>query len=124
MKIFQMAGMVLVDRDRLNRLVRNSIPLGPRSLRWRVEIISGPRALEGLHFLIASSVCVGVNCLALLSLCFFSCLVVFLAVFAPLCWITDENCLLNPLAILFGSFMYLLLNLIAWDLIFGLHLNI
>ena len=65
-----MAGMVAVDRDRLNRFVRNPIPLGPRCLRWREEIRSGPKALEGLHFFIASSVSVGLNCLELLSLCF------------------------------------------------------
>ena len=45
---FHIAGMVLVLRDMLNMSVRYWC------LRWRVEIWSGPSALEALAFLIAS----------------------------------------------------------------------
>ena len=55
-EVFQMSGMMLEASDRLNILVRYSNPLGPRCLRCRLEILSGPAALDALQALIASAV--------------------------------------------------------------------
>lgn len=60
-EVFHMAGMELVEMDRLKMLVRYSMPVGPRCLRCRVEIWSGPIALEGLAFFIASMVSLVLN---------------------------------------------------------------
>lgn len=53
---FQMSGIVLSFTDKLKIFVRYMIPLFPRFLRWRLDIPSGPIALEALLFLIASFV--------------------------------------------------------------------
>ena len=100
--IFQIAGIVLVAVEILKRSVRYCNPLSPKYLRCRVEILSGPRALEGLAFYIAAFVSSRVNCWAPSSDFFLKVLVVFLAVLELLCLITDEYCLLNSLEILFG----------------------
>uniref|UniRef100_A0A8D8QTQ4 Uncharacterized protein n=1 Tax=Cacopsylla melanoneura TaxID=428564 RepID=A0A8D8QTQ4_9HEMI len=52
--IFQIFGMISVDNDRLNIFVMYSMPFGPRCLSIRVDIPSGPIALDALAFLIAN----------------------------------------------------------------------
>ena len=56
MDFFQMSGIVLVDIERLNILVRYEIPFGPKCFRCRLDILSGPAALEALDALMALSV--------------------------------------------------------------------
>ena len=59
---FQIAGITLYLTERLKISVRNLIPWEPRCFRWRFEMLSGPLALEDLHFFIASAVSAGLNC--------------------------------------------------------------
>ena len=59
--VFQIAGMTASLTERLNKLVRNSIPLSPRCLRWREVKPSGPIAVKLLACLMASRVCSVVN---------------------------------------------------------------
>ena len=75
---FHIDGMVLVLRDILKMSVRYWSPSGPRCLRWRVEIPSGPKALEAFAFLIASCVFCNVMFSVLLSLFFLSSFVIVL----------------------------------------------
>ena len=53
---FQMSGILHCTRVKLKILVRYSVALLPRCLRWRLDIPSGPMALDDLAFLIASLV--------------------------------------------------------------------
>ena len=55
-EFFQISGIVLVLTEMLKILVRKAMPFGPRCLRCRLVILSGPAALEALHCLIALSV--------------------------------------------------------------------
>ena len=52
----QMLGMLPVLSDMLKSMVRKVRALGPRCLRWRVLILSGPVAFEGFACLMASVV--------------------------------------------------------------------
>ena len=52
--------LMLVVTDKLNIFVRYSMSYWPRCFRCRVDILSGPRAFEGLDFLIATFVCLAV----------------------------------------------------------------
>ena len=113
MEVFHIAGMVLVEVERLNRSVRYLIPAGPRFLRWREDSPSGPRALDALAFFIASVVWSVVKEVRLVSLSFLSVLVSFLFDLVLLCSLTEENCLLNLSAMFFGAEEYFPLNFIA-----------
>ena len=85
-----------------------------------MEILSGPSALEGLDFFIASLVSSEEKVLKSFCLFFFKFLVTFRAVFVLSCLVTEENCLLKASAILLGLDRYLPLNLMAWFmLLFG-----
>ena len=53
---FQMSGIVLVLMEMLKIMVKKAMPLGPRCFRCKLDILSGPAALEALHDLIALSV--------------------------------------------------------------------
>ncbi len=50
---FQMSGMMLVLIEMLKILVRKAMPFGPRCFRCKLDILSGPAALEALDDLIA-----------------------------------------------------------------------
>jgi len=41
--VFQMAGMLLEEDERLKRSVRNLVPRGPKFFRCRVDSPSGPK---------------------------------------------------------------------------------
>ncbi len=58
---FQIGGMILELRERLYRSVRYRMARGPRCLRWRMQILSGPRDLLDLLFLMADKISVGVS---------------------------------------------------------------
>lgn len=61
MEFFQIVGIWEVNQERLNNFVRADIAWGPRCFRWRLEILSGPRALDEDKDLIISWVCSGLN---------------------------------------------------------------
>ena len=50
---FQIEGSWAVLIDRLNIVVKYSVPIGPMCLRCRLESLSGPSALLALHCLMA-----------------------------------------------------------------------
>ena len=89
------------------------MPCGPRCLRCRVDILSGPRAFDGFDFLIAAFVCSGVKVVAFSRLFFFRILVVVLADFELLWFVTELNCLLKAFDMLLGFDKYLPLKRMA-----------
>ena len=54
LEVFQISGIEHCWRDELKSLDRYFSPFSPKCLRCKVEILSGPRALDALLFLIAS----------------------------------------------------------------------
>ena len=52
---FHIAGIVAVDIEELKILQRKLVPAGPRCFRWRMVMLSGPVAVELLHFSMASA---------------------------------------------------------------------
>ena len=58
---FHMAGMEFCSSEALMRVARKVSPMGPRCFRWRLQIPSGPRALEGLQRFMVSSTSVVEN---------------------------------------------------------------
>ncbi len=113
-EFFQMDGVILVLRVRLNMSVKNFNPLGPRCFRCKFVMLSGPAALEDLLFLIALAVCSGVKAGASSMLFFLMFLDTLLVSLEEVCLITEEYCSLKLSAILLGMDIYLPLNLIAW----------
>lgn len=112
---FQISGIVLVFMDMLKIVVRNFTPLGPRCLRCKFEMLSGPAALEALAALMAFQVWSGVNIKSSSTRSFF--LICFDMVLESLelrCLTTEVYCLLKPLDMSLADERYLPLNLMAW----------
>lgn len=85
-----MSGILACLMEELNRLVRKEMPAGPRCLRCRLDIWSGPEALEAFAFFIASSVLVLEKVGASLRLFFFRLFVIRLLSLEVVCRTTDE----------------------------------
>ena len=47
---FHIAGMLAEETEALKILQRKLVPEGPRCFRWRMVMLSGPVAVEFLHF--------------------------------------------------------------------------
>ncbi len=73
--------------------------MGPRCFRCRLEMLSGPAALEALHAFIATAVCWGVKELGSSRLFFFIPLETSLDVGEVTCLTIDVYCLLKLFAI-------------------------
>ena len=80
-------------------------------MKWRLDILSGPSALDAFSFLTAAIVCSVVKEEGAEALLAFNLFVTILDVFERLCGTTEEYCLLKPFAIFFGHDRYLPLNL-------------
>ena len=52
---FHIAGMLAEEIEALKMLHRKLVPEGPRCFRWRMVMLSGPVAVEFLHFRMASA---------------------------------------------------------------------
>ena len=100
-EVFQIAGILLFERERLKRCVRKITPFSPRCFRCSGESWSGPKALEALELLIALAVSAGVMGGGV-STILFSFLVVVRAVLLLLCLTTEEYWALKELAIFFA----------------------
>ena len=98
-EVFQMSGIILEATERLNIFVRYSTPFGPRCFKCRLEMLSGPAALEALQVLIASAVCLGVKEMGFSRLFFLIFFVIFLDVLELSCLMIEEYCLLKLFAI-------------------------
>ena len=61
MEFFHIVGIWEVSQEWLNKFVRADIAWGPRCFRWRLEILSGPKALEEDKDWIILWVCSGLN---------------------------------------------------------------
>ena len=58
---FHRVGMMVLFMELLNMLHGKLMPFGPRCLRWRIVVLSGPAALEFLQFRIVSATADGLN---------------------------------------------------------------
>ena len=111
---FHIWGILLCWCERLKMLVRYSSPSGPRCLRWRLNILSGPIALEDLACFIASLVSDAVIIVApdVVFLC--DSLKMVLVSLELVCLETDVYCLLKLFTIFDAVDRYFPLNLIPW----------
>lgn len=110
---FHMAGMLQLAKEELNIFVRKDKPFAPKFLRCKIEMLSGPRALDALAlfmaFLTLSMVKIGGDS----RLPFLTILIVFRILLSVLCMRTLPNILLNWVARIKGSMNFLLSNFMA-----------
>ena len=113
---FHSAGILAVLMELLKMLQRKWMPLGPRCFRWRIVILSGPAAVEFLHFRIVSATMCGEKGFRLLFSLWVAWIlrIVFLVVGLEECRDTLVNCLLKRFAMESGLVRILEPNLIGW----------